>query len=180
MRHGDESCHERIAPGIGRVSCCSRWSRRRVSVGRDRHRSGVFGEQANGSLIERADAPSARVCSASRSRARSTSGAALRRPVRNPTTARSSSGSNQGPINPALETAVKDRIAALRAADPGNTARARRPRDCVGQRARSAHLAGGRGVSGRSRRAARGTAPSGASASSCASSDRGPNVRHSW
>lgn len=33
-----------------------------------------------------------------------------------------SSGSNQGPINPALEAAVKDRIAALRAADPGNTA----------------------------------------------------------
>jgi K+-transporting ATPase ATPase C chain len=33
-----------------------------------------------------------------------------------------SSGSNQGPINPALETAVKERIAALRAADPGNTA----------------------------------------------------------
>lgn len=31
-----------------------------------------------------------------------------------------SSGSNQGPINPALEAAVKDRIAALRAADPGN------------------------------------------------------------
>jgi K+-transporting ATPase ATPase C chain len=33
-----------------------------------------------------------------------------------------SSGSNQGPINPALEAAVKDRIAALRAADPANTA----------------------------------------------------------
>ena len=33
-----------------------------------------------------------------------------------------SSGSNQGPINPALESAVRDRIAALRAADPGNTA----------------------------------------------------------
>lgn len=33
-----------------------------------------------------------------------------------------SSGSNQGPINPALESAVKDRIAALRAADPRNTA----------------------------------------------------------
>jgi K+-transporting ATPase ATPase C chain len=31
-----------------------------------------------------------------------------------------SSGSNQGPTNPALESAVKDRIAALRAADPGN------------------------------------------------------------
>jgi K+-transporting ATPase ATPase C chain len=33
-----------------------------------------------------------------------------------------SGGSNQGPVNPALEAAVKDRIAALRAADPGNTA----------------------------------------------------------
>jgi K+-transporting ATPase ATPase C chain len=33
-----------------------------------------------------------------------------------------SSGSNQGPLNPALETAVKQRIAALRAADPANTA----------------------------------------------------------
>ncbi|HKU16348.1 MAG TPA: potassium-transporting ATPase subunit KdpC [Steroidobacteraceae bacterium] len=33
-----------------------------------------------------------------------------------------SSGANQGPINPALETAVEERIAALRAADPGNTA----------------------------------------------------------
>jgi K+-transporting ATPase ATPase C chain len=32
-----------------------------------------------------------------------------------------SSGSNQGPTNPALENAVRDRIAALRAADPGNT-----------------------------------------------------------
>jgi K+-transporting ATPase ATPase C chain len=33
-----------------------------------------------------------------------------------------SSGSNQGPTNPALEVAIKDRVAALRAADPGNTA----------------------------------------------------------
>jgi K+-transporting ATPase ATPase C chain len=33
-----------------------------------------------------------------------------------------SSGSNQGSINPALATAVIERIAALRAADPGNTA----------------------------------------------------------
>jgi len=32
-----------------------------------------------------------------------------------------SSGSNQGPINPALASAVQDRVAALRAADPGNT-----------------------------------------------------------
>ena len=33
-----------------------------------------------------------------------------------------SSGSNQGPTNPAFEMAVKDRIAALQAADPGNRA----------------------------------------------------------
>jgi K+-transporting ATPase ATPase C chain len=33
-----------------------------------------------------------------------------------------SSGSNQGPVNPALASAVKDRVAALRAADPGNDA----------------------------------------------------------
>jgi K+-transporting ATPase ATPase C chain len=32
-----------------------------------------------------------------------------------------SSGSNQGPLNPALLTAIEGRIAALRAADPGNT-----------------------------------------------------------
>ena len=32
-----------------------------------------------------------------------------------------SSGSNQGPINPALVSAVRDRIAVLRAADPGNS-----------------------------------------------------------
>jgi K+-transporting ATPase ATPase C chain len=32
-----------------------------------------------------------------------------------------SSGSNQGPTNPALESAVRERIAALRAADPDNT-----------------------------------------------------------
>ena len=34
-----------------------------------------------------------------------------------------SSGSNQGPLNPALVDAVKGRVEALRAADPGNTAR---------------------------------------------------------
>lgn len=32
-----------------------------------------------------------------------------------------SSGSNRGPLNPALMTAVESRVAALRAADPGNT-----------------------------------------------------------
>lgn len=39
-----------------------------------------------------------------------------------PYNASSSSGSNQGPLNPALADAVKDRIKALRDADPGNTA----------------------------------------------------------
>jgi K+-transporting ATPase ATPase C chain len=36
--------------------------------------------------------------------------------------AAASSGSNQGPLNPALTDAVKSRVQALRAADPGNTA----------------------------------------------------------
>lgn len=36
--------------------------------------------------------------------------------------AAASGGSNQGPLNPALQDAVKARIEALRAADPGNTA----------------------------------------------------------
>ena len=39
-----------------------------------------------------------------------------------PYNAGSSSGSNLGPLNPALAEAVKQRVAALRAADPENTA----------------------------------------------------------
>jgi K+-transporting ATPase ATPase C chain len=39
-----------------------------------------------------------------------------------PYNAMASSGSNQGPTNPALADAVKERIEALRAADPGNKA----------------------------------------------------------
>jgi K+-transporting ATPase ATPase C chain len=39
-----------------------------------------------------------------------------------PYNAAASGGSNQGPLNPALTDAVKARIEALRAADPGNTA----------------------------------------------------------
>lgn len=38
-----------------------------------------------------------------------------------PNNAAASSGSNQGPLNPALLDAVKGRIAALKAADPANT-----------------------------------------------------------
>lgn len=39
-----------------------------------------------------------------------------------PYNASASSGSNQGPLNPALTDAVKSRIEALRSVDPGNTA----------------------------------------------------------
>jgi len=39
-----------------------------------------------------------------------------------PYNAANSGGSNLGPLNPALADAVKARVAALRAADPGNTA----------------------------------------------------------
>jgi K+-transporting ATPase ATPase C chain len=39
-----------------------------------------------------------------------------------PYNASNSGGSNQGPLKPALADAVKGRIEALRAADPGNTA----------------------------------------------------------
>lgn len=38
-----------------------------------------------------------------------------------PYNAGASSGSNQGPLNPALSDAVKSRVEVLRAADPGNT-----------------------------------------------------------
>ncbi len=38
-----------------------------------------------------------------------------------PNNAAMSSGSNRGPLSPALMTAVESRVAALRAADPGNT-----------------------------------------------------------
>jgi potassium-transporting ATPase KdpC subunit len=39
-----------------------------------------------------------------------------------PYNASASSGSNQGPLSPALSDAVKDRVKALRETDPGNTA----------------------------------------------------------
>ena len=80
----------------------------------------VFGRQANGSLVE--------------SGGRAVGSHLLGQPFSSPQyfwgrpsatgpqpyNGAVSSGSNQGPINPALESAVKARIAALRAADPGN------------------------------------------------------------
>jgi hypothetical protein len=52
----------------------------------------------------------------------SISGDARPRPLRSPYNAAASSGSNLGPTNPALMEAVKVRMAALKAAGPGNDA----------------------------------------------------------
>jgi K+-transporting ATPase ATPase C chain len=82
----------------------------------------VFPTQANGSLIER--------------NGRVVGSALIGQPFDDPRyfwgrpsatspfpyNAASSSGSNLGPSNPALTDAVQARVAALRAADPGNTA----------------------------------------------------------
>ena len=59
-----------------------------------------------------------------------------------------SSGSNYGPLNPALIDAAQGRIEALKAADPGNAATdPRRSRHRLGQRAGSAHQRCGSPVS---------------------------------
>ena len=81
----------------------------------------VFADQASGSVIERdGQAVGSRLLGQTFtspgyfwSRPSATSPQAYNGAV--------SSGSNQGPINPALVSAVTDRVAALRAADPGNT-----------------------------------------------------------
>ncbi len=60
-----------------------------------------------------------------------------------------SGGSNQGPLNPALQEAVKGRVAALRALRPvQHGAGTGRPGDRVGQRSRSRDQRGGRAVPG--------------------------------
>jgi K+-transporting ATPase ATPase C chain len=77
---------------------------------------------ANGSLIVQEDKP---VGSALIGQAFSDPGHFWGRPSATspmPYNASSSAGSNQGPMHPALSDAVKVRVAALRAADPGNTA----------------------------------------------------------
>ena len=83
---------------------------------------GLFAKQANGSLIERDGKP---VGSALIGQPFSDPKYFWGRPSATgpvPYNAAASSGSNQGPLNPALEEAVKGRIAALKAADPSQTA----------------------------------------------------------
>jgi potassium-transporting ATPase KdpC subunit len=82
----------------------------------------LFPRQANGSLIMQDRKP---VGSALIGQSFTDPGYFWGRPsatTPNPYNAASSSGSNQGPTNPALTDAVKQRIAALHAVDPGNTA----------------------------------------------------------
>src|SRR5215467_2879952 len=83
---------------------------------------GVFPSQANGSLIER---DGKAVGSALIGQPFSDPRYFWSRPSATtpmPYNAGSSTGSNQGPLNPALADAVKARIAALRTADPDNRA----------------------------------------------------------
>jgi K+-transporting ATPase ATPase C chain len=82
----------------------------------------LFSHQANGSLVMRDSKPvgSELIGQPFSSPKYFWSRASATGPY--PYNAGSSSGSNQGPINPALTDAVAARIKALRDADPGNTA----------------------------------------------------------
>jgi K+-transporting ATPase ATPase C chain len=82
----------------------------------------VFPAQANGSLVERDGKPvgSALIGQSFADPKYFWGRPSATAPMAN--NAGASSGSNQGPLNPALADAVKGRIEALRAADPGNTA----------------------------------------------------------
>ena len=82
----------------------------------------LFANQAAGSLVTRGGQP---VGSLLIGQAFSDPGHFWGRPSATdpqPYNALASGGSNLGPLNPALTAAVKSRVTALRAADPGNTA----------------------------------------------------------
>ncbi|HJV49979.1 MAG TPA: potassium-transporting ATPase subunit KdpC [Noviherbaspirillum sp.] len=82
----------------------------------------VFAGQVNGSLVLRDGQP---VGSSLIGQAFTTPKYFWGRPSATspmPNDAANSGGSNQGPLNPALHEAVKARVAALKAADPGNGA----------------------------------------------------------
>ena len=83
---------------------------------------GLFSAQANGSLTERDGKPvgSALIGQPFSDPKYFWSRASATSPM--PYNAAASSGSNQGPLNPALADAVKGRIEALQAADPDNKA----------------------------------------------------------
>ncbi|MCW5625721.1 MAG: potassium-transporting ATPase subunit KdpC [Burkholderiales bacterium] len=82
----------------------------------------VFPAQANGSLIDDGDAVrgSSLICQSFTDPQNFWNRPSATAPM--PCNAAASSGSNLGLANPALLEAVKARVAALRAADPGNTA----------------------------------------------------------
>jgi len=96
----------------------------------------AFPAQANGSLIESGGKPVQDGARAPVDGARAVGSELIGQPFADPKhfwsrpsatspypyNASSSSGSNQGPLNPALTDAVKARIKTLRDADPGNTA----------------------------------------------------------
>jgi K+-transporting ATPase ATPase C chain len=83
---------------------------------------GLFPQQANGSLIERDGkvAGSALIGQPFSDPRYFWTRPSATAPM--PYNAGASSGSNQGPLNPALKDAVQARIAALKASDPGQTA----------------------------------------------------------
>lgn len=82
----------------------------------------LFPEQANGSLIREGEAVRGSrlvgqpFAEAGHFRGRPSATVPM------PFNGGASGGANQGPLNPALEEAVKGRIEALKASDPGNTA----------------------------------------------------------
>jgi K+-transporting ATPase ATPase C chain len=81
----------------------------------------IFPRQANGSLIVRDGQPAGSVLIGQAFTAPTYFWGRPSATSPNPYNAAASSGSNLGPTNPVLADAVRRRIAALRAADPGNT-----------------------------------------------------------